>query len=396
VNTLFLLGAGLDIFRVMVANAGFTVGQVLFEVPTGVIADTLGRRVSYLLSVAIIFASTLLYLVFGATHAGVAAFVLASLLLGLGFTFYTGAVDAWMVDALAHAGRTGTVDVVFARGGMAAGVAMLVGATAGGLLGQLGLWLPYVARAVMLIPAFVLGVVAMHDLGFKPRPLRLSRFGAEAGAIFRAGVTYGVRDRVVLPLMMVAFVVGVFGIYGFYSWQRYFLDLLGRELVWVDGVIAALVGLSSVLGNALVGPLSRLVGRRSAILPVALVVQLLAIVGAGLTRSFWVAVPLYLLATAVAGCMQPIRLGWLNERIPSAQRATMMSLDAAFGEAGGTVGQLGLGYLSRESSIPTGWVVGGALQVLGLPLLWRARRAQRSQAAAPGAPPQPKDSGYDE
>ena len=65
VNTLFLLSVGLDIFQVMLVNAAYTVAQVVCEVPTGVIADTLGRRVSYLLAVGIIFFSTLLYLWFG-------------------------------------------------------------------------------------------------------------------------------------------------------------------------------------------------------------------------------------------------------------------------------------------------------------------------------------------
>ena len=65
VNTLFLLSVGLDIFQVMLVNAAYTVAQVVFEVPTGVVADTLGRRVSYLLAVGIIFVSTLLYVWFG-------------------------------------------------------------------------------------------------------------------------------------------------------------------------------------------------------------------------------------------------------------------------------------------------------------------------------------------
>jgi MFS family permease len=48
VNTLFLLQAGLDIFHVMLVNAAFSFAEFVFEVPTGVVADTLGRRVSLL------------------------------------------------------------------------------------------------------------------------------------------------------------------------------------------------------------------------------------------------------------------------------------------------------------------------------------------------------------
>ena len=52
INTLFLLDAGLSVGQAFAANAFFTVGQVLFEVPTGVVADTVGRRASYLLGTA--------------------------------------------------------------------------------------------------------------------------------------------------------------------------------------------------------------------------------------------------------------------------------------------------------------------------------------------------------
>src|SRR5215510_4568447 len=63
INTLFLLDAGLTVTEAFGANAFFNAGQVLFEVPTGVVADTVGRRFSYLLGSATLFVSTLLYLV---------------------------------------------------------------------------------------------------------------------------------------------------------------------------------------------------------------------------------------------------------------------------------------------------------------------------------------------
>src|SRR3990170_2301769 len=62
VNTLFLLDAGLSNAQAFGANAFFTVGQVLFEVPTGVLADTWGRRTSFLLGAGTLLVSTLLYL----------------------------------------------------------------------------------------------------------------------------------------------------------------------------------------------------------------------------------------------------------------------------------------------------------------------------------------------
>ena len=91
----------------MLINAAYTVAQVVFEVPTGVVADTVGRRVSYLLAVGTILVSTLLYVGFGLAGYGLWPFAAASALLGIGYTFYTGAVDAWMVDALHSVGYEG-------------------------------------------------------------------------------------------------------------------------------------------------------------------------------------------------------------------------------------------------------------------------------------------------
>jgi MFS family permease len=387
INTLFLLSVGLDIFQVMLVNAAYTVTQAFFEVPTGVVADTLGRRVSYLLAVGIIFLSTLLYMWFGLAGLGVWPFAVASALLGIGYTFYTGAVDAWMVDALQSVDYPGKLEPIFARYGMVFGAFMLVGTTVGGFLGQIDLWIPYAARAAVLVPAFLLGLLVMRDLGFAGRELTLGSFAHETRRIATAGVTYGLRDRVVRFIMLATLVQSVFFMYGFYSWQKYFLDLLGEDLVWVTGVIAALVGLTQILGNALVGPLARRVSDRGLILMVCTGVSTAAVIGAALVQQFWIAVPLYLVSTVAFGIAMPVKQGWLNAHIPSEERATIISLDALFGDAGSTVGQVGLGWLSQAVSIPAAWLVGGLTQAVGVPLLAVARRAEKAKPTEPAAQP---------
>lgn len=373
VNTLFLMEAGLDILGVMVANAAFTVAQVLFEVPTGVVADTWGRRASYLLSVAVIMAGTLLYVWAGTARAGLPALCLASVVLGLGFTFYTGAVDAWMVDALHSVNSTMQTENVFARSAVVFGVFMVIGTTAGGVLGQTALWLPYIGRVVFLVPALVLGLTSMPDLGFQHRALTWSTVGSEVRTVAATGVRYGTRNPVVRSLMLAGCVQGLFGMYGFYSWQRYFLDLLGRDLIWVSGLIAAAVGLAGAAGSALVRPLMVRRPRRSSVLMWTVAATSVCIVLAGMVRVFWVAVPLYIVACVLGGIGSPVRSAWLNACIPSEQRATLISLDSLFGEAGGTAGQLGLGYVSRVASIGTAWVIGGIVQIGSLPFLGLAR-----------------------
>lgn len=121
INTLFLLDAGLSNLEAFAANAFFTAGMVLFEVPTGVVADGWGRRVSFLLGTVTLAASTYLYYMLWQLSAPFWSWAVVSILLGLGFTFFSGAVEAWLVDALRFAGYEGGLETVLGRGQMVGG-----------------------------------------------------------------------------------------------------------------------------------------------------------------------------------------------------------------------------------------------------------------------------------
>ena len=369
VNTLFLLDAGLDIFEVFVANAAFTAGMVIFEIPTGVTADTRGRRFSFLLSALTIMVGTIAYVSIAAVGGGLVPFVVASIVLGLGFSFYSGAVEAWLVDALNATGFQGQLDQVFARGAMFSGAAMLVGTVGGGLLGTVDLAWPYIGRAVLLALVFLIAMRLMHDTGFVPRRTTLARIPAEARQVLRASITYGWRRRSVRLLMIASFIQGVFTMWGFYAWQPYFLELLGRDAAWVAGVVAALIALSTIAGNSIVEFFTRFCGRRTTLMLWSAGVAAAAIVGVGVVGSFWPAVVALLVATGSMGVYGPVKQAYLHGVIPSEQRATVISFDSLVGSAGGIGGQLGLGQLSRTESIAAGYVAGGIVLVGVLPVL---------------------------
>jgi len=386
IDTLFKMGAGLDIQQVLLTNAAFTLGAMVFEIPTGVVADTLGRRVSLLLCLVTLFTATLLYVASAWRGWGFWAFIWISVFLGLGFTFYTGAVDAWLVDALKATGYTQPLEPVFARGQMFFGAGMLVGTIGGGLLGQIHLYIPYVVRAAIVVPLFALAWHAMPELGYTPRALELKRVPVEMRRVFVEGMDYGLHHPVVRPVMLASLVSMSFMIFGFYSWQRYFLDLLGRgrDLVWVDGVISSLLGLSLIAGNALVAHLSRLVRSRTGLLMLSVVVQAAMATacgvvgrGAGSPASFYVVVALYLVYGLAIGVAMPVKQAYLNAHIPSAQRATIISLDSMFANVGGVLGQSGWGWLARARSIGEAWAWSGVTLLFGLPLYWLARRNDR-------------------
>jgi len=387
VNTLFLLDSGLSIFWVFAVNATFSAGQIVFEVPTGVIADTVGRRASFLIGIGALILATLGYVSSSVYEWGLTGFVLFSVLLGFGFTCQTGAVDAWMVDALDATGYAGRKDRVFARNGVFTGVSMLIGTIGGGLLGQIGLAVPYLVRAGLLVGAFGVTFVLMRELGFKPRALRLSRFGQESRRIFAEGVTYGWRDSVVRPLLFTSLLSGVLVWYAFYALQPYALELLGREnLVWVAGTITAVFALSGVAGNSLVGRVSRSrFGQRPTLtmvwtsLGMAACAAGLGVVGLATGSAslvgFIVLVVLVIGFGLLNGILGPIRQAYLNEHIPSAQRATVLSFDSFFADVGAVAGQVGLGYAAQAFSKAVAYSIGGVIYTLAAPLYRRAGKA---------------------
>src|SRR5213082_3955023 len=151
INTIFLLDAGLSNLEAFAANAFFTAGMVIFEVPTGVVADTVGRRASYLLGTVTLAASTLLYVLLWRLPAPFWQWAVVSVLIGLGFTFFSGAVEAWLVDALKATGFSGELEAVFGRGQVVTGVAMLTGSVAGGLIAQAtNFGVPFLLRGLIL------------------------------------------------------------------------------------------------------------------------------------------------------------------------------------------------------------------------------------------------------
>jgi MFS family permease len=377
VNTLFLLDAGLDIFGVFVANAVFTAAMVLFEVPTGVLADTRGRRISFLLSNVVLGASTLGYVAVAKLGGGLISFCLVSVVMGLGFTLYSGAVEAWVVDALKARGFEGALDQLFANGAIVTGSAMLVGTIGGGLLGSIDLSVPFLARTALLVVSFVLALVFMHDEGFTPRAITLGHLWAEMRRVGQAGVTWGIKEPQLRLLIAASFVQSGFLMWAWYAWQPYFLALLRTHAVWVAGAIAAANSLATIAGNALVEFFTRFCGRRTTLLLWASAVFTGAAVAVGLAHSFWGAFSAFMLVMASLGMVMPVKQAYLHQVVPGEHRATVVSFDSMVGNGGGILGQVGLGALSKDMGIPAGYVVGGAFTVIALPLYVGLRRLGR-------------------
>jgi len=382
VNTLFLLDAGLSNTEAFTANAFFALGMVVFEVPTGVIADTRGRRTSFLLGTVTLLASTLLYLLMWETAAPFWGWAVASACIGLGFTFFSGAVEAWLVDALVATGFTGDFAAVFGRGQTVAGIAMLTGCVAGGYLAQAtSLAVPYVVRSGVLAVTFVVAASAMHDIGFSPK--RGEHAVAEVRRVLHASIDGGWRHPPVRWVMLATpFTAGI-SFYAFYAMQPYLLQLYGDDTAFgVAGLAAAVLAGAQIAGGLLAATILRRIRRRTAVLVGAVVVGSTALALIGLTRSFAMAVALLVVWAISHAATVPVRQAYLNSHIPSEQRATVLSFDALMGSAGSVVAQPLLGRSADAWSYGASYVVAAGVQVAAIPFLMAARRHDAPEVAS--------------
>jgi MFS family permease len=389
INTLFLLDAGLSNAEAFAANAFFTAGLVLFEVPTGVVADTRGRRLSYLLGTVTLALSTLLYLLMWHVSAPFWAWALTSVFLGLGFTFFSGAVQAWLVDALTFSGyfrEGGTLESILAKGEIVEGSAMLCGSVAGGVIAQAtNLGVPYILRTVVLAFAFVLAFTLMRDVGYTPS--RGEHAMQEIKRVLHRSIEYGLAHPPVRWVMLAApFTDGVI-IYAFYAMQPYLLELYGNEEAYaIAGLAAAIVAGAQIAGGLLVPYFRRAFRRRTSLLLVgtALSTAILAMIAA--VPRFWVAIVLLVLWGLLFAALTPVRQAYLNGLIPSSERATVLSFDSLLGSSGAVGIQPLLGRAADVWSYPVSYGGGAALQALALPFLWLARRERAASDAIVGGP----------
>jgi MFS family permease len=384
INTIFLLDAGLSNLEAFAANAFFTAGMVVFEVPTGIVADTVGRRASYLLGTVTLIVTTLGYVLLWEIDGPFWAWAVVSMLLGLGFTFFSGATEAWLVDALRATGYEGTLEAVLGRGQIVAGAAMLAGSVAGGFIAQAtNLAVPFVVRAVVLVVAFVLALTLMRDVGFAAR--RSTGLTREVRRIAGESIDLGWRVPAVKWIMLASpFTAGV-NVYAFYALQPYLLDLSGHSKAYgIAGLAAAAVAGAQIAGGLAAPWIRNLFSHRTSALLATTAVTSVILTLVGVLDRFWIVLGLTVLWGLLFAAASPIRQAYVNAMIPSQQRATILSFDSMLGSGGGVVVQPVLGRAADAWGYPSSYVLASAISALALPFVLLSRRQRDPADTASG------------
>lgn len=372
----------------LVVEAGFSplqlvlVGTLLelaiftFEVPTGVVADVYSRRLSVIIGTFLIGVGTLLTGL--STLFGVILF--AQVVWGLGFTFTSGAGDAWIVDEVGEE-KSARAFVRAAQWGQLASIA---GIGTGIALGSLDL-----STGLVLTGSghFVLGiflVLFMPESGFNPTPAgERNTFGSMRDTL-RSGAMVVRLSPILIVIMLTSLIDGLYSEAIDRLWTAHVLinlrlPAIGNfaEVVWVGFIKFGVMGLT-IMGTEMVR--RRLEKNRhahpNALLTVIYTFTMLGIFGFALAQNFWFGVAMYWVIMVTRSVGEPIYLVWINRHAESKTRATVLSMYSLLNAFGQIAGGPPLGVVGQVFSMRAALVASGFIIAPAIPLLARSRNGQ--------------------
>lgn len=364
--------AGLTPLQLVLVGTALEVSAFVFEIPTGVVADVYSRRLSIIIGY---FLMGIGFLVEGLFPAFL-PILLAQVIWGLGYTFTSGATQAWISDEVGEEDanklvlRANRVGLYASLLGM--GMAVLIGSK------SVGLPILFGGAGVVLIGLVL--VVIMPETGFHPTPREDRNNWQHMAHTFKEGIK-AVRAR---PRLMTILGIGL--LYGLYSegfdrlWVKHILDtfelpvLFGQTDVAFFGLLRAGSMVLSIFATRFVekridtgSPLA--IGRATLGITFGISAGL---IGFALSPIFAVTIIAYWFISVLRNVVGPLYSTWVNQKLDPNTRATVLSMSSQVD----AIGQMGGGPLAAAVagtvSVIAAIITSGLLLLPALPLIGRA------------------------
>ncbi len=366
---------GMDLFQVGLLTSIFALTVAALELPTGGLADAIGRKRVTLLAYAFLLLKDLVFLL----AFSFPVFIVSSVLNGVGRALASGALDAWFIDRLQDADPEIDIQPYLARAGTVSSFAIALSTLLGGVIASLFGGLPEEGSAVftpiamtivaaVLVQAVNLVIVTVFVQEERRQVEGNETWGfREVPGVIKEALTLSLNNPV-LRLLFLATAVSGFALASVETfWQPRFAELLGGSdghrvlfgALMMGGFLAGMVGsLASI-------PVTRLLGRRYALVGAVFeglgggLLILLAAQGtvAGAAALFWL---FYFGRSVGASPLGKVQ----NDEIPKERRSSMLSVASLVSYAGFFSGSAVLGFIADRASIGVAWTVAGTLLVV--------------------------------
>jgi DHA3 family tetracycline resistance protein-like MFS transporter len=377
---------GLDPFQMVLVGAVLEITCVLFEAPTGVVADVYSRRLSILIGAALMGCS---YILEGGIPEFWAALV-SQIFWGVGFAFISGANHAWIADEIGDE-RAGPI---FLRGRQT----WLAGILTGTLL-SVAIALIHIQAPMILAGLGMFALAAMLSLVMPETPRRAATAGAlTALGRVKSTTLEGFRLARTSPVVKTIIAISLFTGLAAEAWDRLYVPSMIQRFAFptVLGSSSPVIwfGLSGVVGTLLALAASELFRRRSPaalgvgtparLLATCSAIQVVALVVFVVSGSFWLSLSMIWARIMVSSVSIPVELAWLNRNLDSSTRATVISLTSQANSFGQATGGPALGWIGSVVSIRAA-LLGSAIVLSPAIALYR-RLIVRDRAAPESFP----------
>ncbi len=365
--------AGLDALELVLVGTALEVSAFLFEIPTGIVADRYSRR----LSVVTGFFITGISFVLAASFPRFEVIALASFIWGIGWTFISGAHEAWLADEVGEteAARLYLVGQRLASYGHLFGIAVAV------LFGSVAIHYPYLLAGYLFIAWAAFAWFGMAETRLpQPGEAGTSQL-RQMSAIAVDGFNTIKRSPTLLLLVLVGVVIGTFSegydrlstahLLRSFEFPRPF----GFEPVVVFGAAGATGSLLSILAVRVVEKTvdterAEHIGNALALTSFLILVATLAF---ALTGNVVLAILMYVSLMPLRTVSDPLTTAWINRHVGSASRATVLSMHGQSDALGQMAGGPGVGLIGREFGLR---IAIGVTALLLAPAVWLYRRAR--------------------
>lgn len=384
VNLLYYIFiARLNPLQLVLVGTVLEASILIFEVPTGVLADSVSRRLSVIIGVFLIGVA----FVVNGTWSVFWVILAAQVLWGLGYTFTSGASQAWISDEIGEE-NAGLAYIRAARWDQWGGI---VGTILSVLLALISIRVPILAGGVLFLVLGIYLVLFMPEDGYTPQPLDTRTRWQHFFGTFRQGVSVLKVRPALIGILAAGF------IFGFYSegydrlWQAHILErftlppvtfleqrFAGIEMTatfWNAAFKLVLLGLAAlatkVAEKHLHHPKMNNLVRGLLLLSLVLFGGLVGFALAGILLA---ALACALMIGVTREVIYPVYTTWVNHRLPANVRATVLSFSSQMDAVGQTIGGPIVGIVAKQVSITAGLLTSSAMLAPVLPILLKQRK----------------------
>ncbi len=357
---------GLNPLQMILVGTMLETISFLFEVPTGIVADVYSRKLSVMIGLLLIglgFTVEGLFPFFG-------AILVAQIIWGIGFTFVSGAREAWIADEIGekNAGNA------YSKGSQMALVGSLIGIGISMVLANINIRLPIVLGGILYSFQSLYLLFFMPEENFHPTPItRRETFGA-----MKETLVSGIKLVKVSPVLLTIIITGlVFGMFseGFDRlWTPFMLNNFVFPSIWNlkpviwFGILAMIANVLAIFAIRFADKRTDTNDHKSTVTTLLVVNGILAlsVILFGLTKSFMMATIGYWMVSMFREARGPMYDSWINQNLEPKIRATVFSMCSQANAVGQIAGGPVLGWIATAVSLRLSMVLAGIFLIPSL------------------------------